>query len=1261
MSAKSTQRANTREKPKPQQQTQVPNKDVSNTKLKATAEQMRIAQIISDKTDHTEDLKLKIIKQVQEMTHKSQDEVVIVLHDCDFDMNKAINMLLEGATDQGEWHETGKKKKRVQQASVNNHTPDVSESKPEHKSEKREKSSDRDASGFKERSESSSRGRRNDAIPRFQRGGKTWRGKENEENDRNRTDSNDRGRGRGRGGRGGRGRGRGGGRGNRGSGGDRGGSNRGDGNNVTFDNGPQIDTWTNDQAVQKKNDWMGSGIEDWDNDTWTGNLNETKVFTATNIGNNPDSSPIQDTNTLNSMTNNSLSNSLTSSLTANLEPFNQTNSITQSLDLGPILQPKAPGSGLENDLSNSQTSDSLSRYTKQATESIKSIVGIGNSSSLAVTQPNVGGLLPTSMSAGQQPISVSQSPVASQRPKPQRSKLPPPSKIPASAVEMPGHMATSHMDVQFGFGTDQSTLSFGSDTSTGLTYSNNAISAPSAVIGNHMPVRAKTPEPTTTMSALLASITPPKSAIVPEPTNANSRSSVFSGSATSTPTKDYTQSPIKTGIAAPEPIPFPSPNDRKTSPMMVSQRPQSGDTATSLGAYSSSYPTSGYKNSTNATTTSGFTHSTNSLTSAPSGGLQQQQQQPTGAYPSSRTPYQSGYQSFQNQSSLYQNNSQSTYGAQNSSYQRDSSSYSSSQPGSYQGTQNQSYNSSQSASTGGSYAVSQSSAAAAYQSGQSSYNTTGQSSTVYPSNQQPGVSSASYAGNQAGGNTAAASYPHAPNAGAMGNFSSSNQSTAYSSGQSNNAYQSSHSVNSYPASSSVPSNSNSTYPSRGGGDSSGQSQTTGAAFGSYGPSSAMNAAKLGETLSKMGVKDNSLDSTQTANYEHSTSSVPNASAGAVSTPTPPSNSSAVNNASNLGLTTSSVSPTTATSKISNTATTKAPPNLPPGVPLTLGPNFIMGQHGMPQYFGLQQPMYSYEDLQLLQQRLPLPGYYETSSLPFQPPTSLSTNRDQTNMNNTAGVQYSGTDGGKMSRVDAQSPVQATQQNTQQQQQPTQSAAHQQTYISPGALPPGYGYYYPGGIMPGSFQYTTPAMFPVPQTNAPHAANTSATNAQFQKQPTTGYGTHAYGNGIKTGYDDLAQPQDFSKTGYNSVQHSQNKAGGVAGGAMKAVVSTAASDMSGTAYGKSHTQVGLSFDKQGFHAGTPPPFNLAAMQSGTQGGPMAPTNPYAQFVPMMTHHSQLMHHQLQQDASSGSSRGAQQQTASQVKPTNKNFSTAYWSN
>nr|XP_022288823.1 tripartite motif-containing protein 45-like [Crassostrea virginica] len=95
--------------------------------------------------------------------------------------------------------------------------------------------------------------------------------------------------------------------------------------------------------------------------------------------------------------------------------------------------------------------------------------------------------------------------------------------------------------------------------------------------------------------------------------------------------------------------------------------------------------------------------------------------------------------------------------------------------------------------------------------------------------------------------------------------------------------------------------------------------------------------------------------------------------------------------------------TTSTTSIPSTAasapTSKAPPNLPPGV-LLGNPQYNVGQDTLP-YFGLQQPLYGYEDLQLLQQRLPLPGYnYNLSG--FGVLTSLGS-RDKQSLGN---VPYS---------------------------------------------------------------------------------------------------------------------------------------------------------------------------------------------------------------------------------------------------------------
>jgi NACalpha-BTF3-like transcription factor len=72
-------------------------KEVTNHKQKfqATAEQMRLAQIIDTRSEDP-DMKNKI-KQVMDATRKSEDEVCTALHDCDNDLDRAVNMLLEGS------------------------------------------------------------------------------------------------------------------------------------------------------------------------------------------------------------------------------------------------------------------------------------------------------------------------------------------------------------------------------------------------------------------------------------------------------------------------------------------------------------------------------------------------------------------------------------------------------------------------------------------------------------------------------------------------------------------------------------------------------------------------------------------------------------------------------------------------------------------------------------------------------------------------------------------------------------------------------------------------------------------------------------------------------------------------------------------------------------------------------------------------------------------------------------------------------------
>ncbi|OXB79798.1 UNVERIFIED_CONTAM: hypothetical protein H355_012858 [Colinus virginianus] len=84
---------------------------------KATAEQIRLAQMIYDKNDADFEDK---VKQLMEVTGKNQDECIVALHDCNGDVNRAINILLEGSSDTTSWETVGGKKKSLGKESSEN-------------------------------------------------------------------------------------------------------------------------------------------------------------------------------------------------------------------------------------------------------------------------------------------------------------------------------------------------------------------------------------------------------------------------------------------------------------------------------------------------------------------------------------------------------------------------------------------------------------------------------------------------------------------------------------------------------------------------------------------------------------------------------------------------------------------------------------------------------------------------------------------------------------------------------------------------------------------------------------------------------------------------------------------------------------------------------------------------------------------------------------------------------------------------------------
>ncbi|TRY95140.1 hypothetical protein DNTS_003852 [Danionella cerebrum] len=233
---------------------------------------------------------------------------------------------------------------------------------------------------------------------------------------------------------------------------------------------------------------------------------------------------------------------------------------------------------------------------------------------------------------------------------------------------------------------------------------------------------------------------------------------------------------------------------------------------------------------------------------------------------------------------------------------------------------------------------------------------------------------------------------------------------------------------------------------------------------------------------------------------------------------------------------------------------KAPPNLSQGVPPLLPNQYIMGPGGLlPAY----PQIYGYEDLHMLQSRLPM-DYY---GITFPGPTAPLSGRD----GGLASNPYSG-DVTKFGRGESTSPAPSTslsaahapqtaqppQAQSQAQSQPQPQSHHnaQQPFLNP-ALPPGYSYtglpYYPGvpGV-PSAFQYG-PTMFVPPASAKQHGMGLNNPTTPFQ-QPNA-YGQHPF----SSGYDDLTQGpagNDYSKSYSNS---SQTQAKSAASGPGKAIL------------------------------------------------------------------------------------------------------------
>uniref|UniRef100_A0A2I3HT20 Ubiquitin associated protein 2 like n=1 Tax=Nomascus leucogenys TaxID=61853 RepID=A0A2I3HT20_NOMLE len=344
---------------------------------------------------------------------------------------------------------------------------------------------------------------------------------------------------------------------------------------------------------------------------------------------------------------------------------------------------------------------------------------------------------------------------------------------------------------------------------------------------------------------------------------------------------------------------------------------------------------------------------------------------------------------------------------------------------------------------------------------------------------------------------------------------------------------------------------------------------------------------------------------------HSSSSTFSTTSSTVSAPPPVvSVSSSLNSGSSLGLSLGSNSTVTASTR-SSVATTsgKAPPNLPPGVPPLLPNPYIMAPGLLHAY---PPQVYGYDDLQMLQTRFPL----VTSHFPH--PTTPLTGRD----GSLASNPYSG-DLTKFGRGDASSPAPATTLAQPQQNQTQTHHTTQQTFLNPACS---WLQLHQGPGLPSTFQYGH-AVFPVaPTSSKQHGVNVSVNASATPFQQPSGYGSHGYNTGVSVTSSNTGVP-----------------------------------DISGSVYSKTQQ----SFEKQGFHSGTPAAsFNLpSALGSG---GPINPATaaayPPAPFMHILTPHqqphSQILHHHLQQDGQTGSGQRSQTSSIPQKPQTNKSAYNSY---
>ncbi|XP_030398341.1 ubiquitin-associated protein 2-like isoform X12 [Gopherus evgoodei] len=1097
------------------EQTQTQSQTQHKQRPQATAEQIRLAQMISDHNDADFEEK---VKQLIDITGKNQDECVIALHDCNGDVNRAINVLLEGNPDTHSWEMVGKKKGVSGQKDSGQTEP--SEEGKENRDRDRDYS--RRRGGPPRRGRGTSRGRECMSLPFNSNYNYHVRGQENGLDGGKSGGSSGRGTERGRRGRG-RGRGGSGRRGGRFSAQGMGTFNPADyaepaGTEESYGN--SNNTWNSTGSFEPDDgtrlDFIGgegsnyprkfdtapgawrTATEEWGTEDWNEDLSETKIFTASNVSSVP------------------------------LPAENVTITAGQRIDLA-VLLGKTPSS-LENESSNLDST--------QAPSLAQPLV-FSNSKQTAISQPASGNAFPhhsmvsmlgkgfgdvgeakSSSTTGSQFLeqfktAQALAQLAAQHTQPGGSNT-------SSSWDM-GSPAQSSALVQYD-------LKNPTDSSVHSPFTKRQAFTPASAM---MEVFMQEKQPVVTASTTAP---PPPSSPLPSKTN---------------PVPQMSPGSSDNQSSSPQPVQQKLKQQKKKAsltskiPALAVEMPGSADISglnLQFGAlqFGSEPVLSEYEST--PTTSASVSQSQSSLYAN------------TASESSSNQSQESGYQSGTIQTATYtsQNSAQGPLYEQRSTQTRRYPNSISSSP---QKDLTQAKNG---------------------------------FSSVQPTQLQT-----TQAVEGAPGPVVKSDSPSAPNIAPL-NDAVSASSLLTTASQHSSALSSLNHAEELPStttaqlSSALPTQQNSLSSST----SSGRTSTS--------------------TLLHTSVESEASLHSSASTFSTSSTTVSAA-------PPVVSVSSSLSSVSSLGLSLSSNSTVTASTR-SSVATTagKAPPNLPPGVPPLLPNPYIMAPGLLHAY---PPQVYGYDDLQMLQTRFPL-DYY---SIPFPTPTTPLTGRDGSLSSNP----YSG-DLTKFGRGDASSPAPAT---TLAQPQQSQTQTHhttQQTFLNP-ALPPGYSYtslpYYTGVPgLPSTFQYG-PAVFPVaPTSSKQHGVNVSVNASATPFQQPSGYGSHGYSTGVSVTSSNTGVP-----------------------------------DISGSVYSKTQQ----SFEKQGFHTGTPAAsFNLpSALGSG---GPLNPATaaayPPAPFMHILTPHqqphSQILHHHLQQDGQSGTGQRSQGSSIPQKSQANKSTYNSY---